>query len=186
MAMTRRAKILLIILAIPLVLLVAAVIVLKAMFTSDKLKAMVIPRIEAATHRNVATNDISLALFPSLGVDLDGLTLSNRRGEGFSSTPFLTLDRLHVSVKLMPLLRSRMEVDALTLDHPRILIETNSKNETNYADMTGPADTVRAAGTEPRTSIGGAWSVPDSPTMRRTISSRPASKLPSLARQSAK
>ena len=48
------------------------------------------------------------------------------------------------AAKLMPLLRSRMEVDALTLDHPRILIETNSKNETNYADMTGPADTARA------------------------------------------
>jgi uncharacterized protein involved in outer membrane biogenesis len=143
MPLTRKTKIWLIILAIPVVLLAAAVITLKAVFTSDKLKAMVIPRIEEATHRTVTINDITLAVFPSLGVDVAGFSLANRKG--FSPEPFLALDRLHVSVRLSPLLKGHVEVTSLEFDRPRLLIEVNSRNETNYADLgtaaTSPAPT---------------------------------------------
>ncbi|HEX9006036.1 MAG TPA: AsmA-like C-terminal region-containing protein [Bacteroidota bacterium] len=147
MALTRKSKIWLIVLAIPLVLIIAVAITLKVMFSGDKLKAMVIPRVEQATHRTATIRDMSLTLFPSVGVDMDGFSLANRQGEGFSATPFLTLDRLHVSVKVLPLLKGQVEVTSLELDHPQILIEVNDRNESNYADLTGASDTGKVSRT---------------------------------------
>ncbi len=151
MPITRKSKILLSVAAVPLVLIIAAAVVLKVVFTSDKLKELVIPRIEEATHRSVAVNDISLSLFPSIAVDVDGLQIANRRGAGFSSEPFVALDRLRVNVKLFPLLHGRVEVSSVIIDRPRILIETNGANETNYADLTGTqeAPTAGSPGTGP-------------------------------------
>ncbi len=145
MPLTRKSKIWLIVLAIPVVIVIAAIIALKVMFSGDKLKAMVIPRVEQATHRTTTIRDMSLTVFPSVGVDMDGFSLANRQGEGFSATPFLTLDRLHVSVKLLPLLKGQVEVTSLELEHPQLLIEVNSRNESNYADLTGAPDTARAS-----------------------------------------
>ena len=81
MSMSRKSKIWLTILAIPVVLVIAGVVVLKIMFTSDKLKSMVIPRAETATGRTVAINDISLSVFPSIALKMEGVSISNRRGE---------------------------------------------------------------------------------------------------------
>ncbi len=110
MALSRKAKVWLIVVSIPVILIIGAVIALKAYFTPDRLKALVIPRIEEATHRTVALNDISLSVFPGIGVDMDGFSLSNRKGEGFSAQPFLTLNRMSVRVNLMPLLSGNVEV----------------------------------------------------------------------------
>jgi uncharacterized protein involved in outer membrane biogenesis len=135
--MSRKSKIWLILLAIPVVLVIAGVIVLKVMFTSDKLKSMIIPRAEAATGRSVAINDVSLVVFPSIALRMEGVSISNRKGEGFSSSPLLALDALRLNVKLLPLLKSRVEVTSLELDRPRLLLEVNGQNETNYSNLTG-------------------------------------------------
>lgn len=139
MAMTRKSKVLLVLLALPVVLVLAGIVTLKLVFTSEKLKTMVIPRIEDATHRTVSLNAVSLAFFPSLGLDIDGFTLSNRVGAGFSRSPFVSFDRLHVSVKILPLLKGTVEANAIVIEHPHILIETDSTGTSNYADMTQPA-----------------------------------------------
>ena len=137
MPMSRKAKIWSVILAIPVVLVIAGVVVLKIMFTSEKLKSMVIPRAEAATGRSVVIKDISLVVFPSIALRMDGVSISNRRGEGFSSNPLLTLDALRLNLKVLPLFRSRVEVTSLELDSPRLVLEINGRNETNYSNLTG-------------------------------------------------
>ncbi len=148
MPMSRKSKIWLSVLAVPVVLILAGIVVLKIMFTSEKLKSIVIPRAEAATGRTVAIRDISLNVFPSIGLKMEGVSLANRQGEGFSPDPLLQLEALRLNVKLLPLLRSRIEVTSLELDRPRILMEVNAKNQTNYSNLsTGPD----AAGNEPVT-----------------------------------
>jgi uncharacterized protein involved in outer membrane biogenesis len=134
--MSRKARIRLIIIAIPVVLVIAGIVVLKVVFTSERLKSMVVPRMEEATGRPVAINDISLSVFPSIALKVEGVSMANRRGEGFSSAPFLTLDGLRLNVKLLPLLKSRIEVTSLEIDRPHLLIEVNARNETNYGDLT--------------------------------------------------
>jgi uncharacterized protein involved in outer membrane biogenesis len=135
--MSRKARIWLIILSIPLVLVIAGIIVLKVMFTNERLKAMVVPRIEETTGRAVAMNSISLTVFPSIALKMEGVSMANRAGEGFSSHPFLTIDVLRLNVRLLPLLKSRVEVTSLEFDRPFLLLEVNARNETNYADLTG-------------------------------------------------
>jgi len=147
MAFSRNAKVWLIVVSIPVILIIGAVIALKAYFTHDRLRDLVVPRIEDATHRSVALNDISLSIFPSLGVDIDGFSLSNRKGEGFSTSPFLSLDRMSVRVNLVPILKGNVEVTRVVLDQPRLLIETNRKGETNYADMTQTPGSAPASST---------------------------------------
>ena len=137
MSMSRKSKIWLVILAIPVVLVVAGIVALKMMFTSEKLKSMVIPRAEAATGRSVAINDISLSVFPTIALRMEGVSISNRKGEGFSSNPLLTLEALRLNLKILPLLKSRIEVNSLELDRPRIVLEVNARNETNYSNLMG-------------------------------------------------
>ncbi len=154
MPMSRKAKIWLTILAIPPVLVIAGIIALKVMFTSERLKAMVVPRIEETTGRAVAIDAISLTVFPSIALKVEGVSMANRQGEGFTSRAFLTLDVLRLNVKLLPLLKSRVEVTSLEVDRPRLLLEVNARNETNYANLTGAegaagSKTQKAAGSAP-------------------------------------
>jgi uncharacterized protein involved in outer membrane biogenesis len=149
MPVSRKTKIWLVLLAIPVILIVAGIIVLKVMFTSEKLKAMIVPRAESAIGRPVAINDISLVVFPSIALRMEGVSIANRKGEGFSPGPFLTLDALRLNVKLFPLLKSRVEVTSLELDRPYILVEVNRRNETNYSDLTEGAPPGGAASRSP-------------------------------------
>ncbi len=133
MALSRKAKLWLIILGIPLALIVAGVVTLKVLFTSERLKAFLLPKIEEATHRTVTVSDISLTVFPSLAVEIDSLTISNLKGPGFSDRPFLSLDRLVLDVKLLPLLSGNLEIPTVLVGHPAVLLEVNEQGLVNYS-----------------------------------------------------
>ena len=89
-----------IIAAIPLVLLAGGIIAAKLYFTGERLRALVVPRIEEATRRSVTLGDISLAVFPSIGVEATGFRLSNPPDRTWPNPYFLSLDRLFVDVRL--------------------------------------------------------------------------------------
>ena len=144
MALSKRARIWLIVIAIPVVLVIAGIVLLKLMFTNERLKAEVIPRMEEATGRSVSISDVSLGVFPSIALNMDSVRISNREGEGFSDAPMLTLDGLRVNVKLFPLLGGRVEATSLELERPNILIEINRRFETNYEDLVGETETAAA------------------------------------------
>ena len=62
MPLTRTSKIWITVLAIPVGLIVAAIIGAEIYFTSDRLKALVVPKIEASSHRSVAVDRKSTRL----------------------------------------------------------------------------------------------------------------------------
>jgi hypothetical protein len=134
-AITRRTKILVAVLATPLVLLVAAILFLKLYFTSDRLKAIVLPKIQTAINREVTVREINLSLFPAIGINVRGVSIANSSGAGFSKQPMVSLEEFLLEVKLLPLLAKRMEVDRLTLTNPHILLEVNREGKNNYSDF---------------------------------------------------
>jgi uncharacterized protein involved in outer membrane biogenesis len=144
MALSKKAKTWLIILATPVVLIFGAAIALKLYFTNERLKALLVPRIEEATGRQVTINDMSLSVFPIIALDVRGLTLANK--PRFSDRPLLSLDRVLVDVKLMPLFDKRVEVSSLLLEKPRILLETNEDGSSNYTDKKPAAATQEQRG----------------------------------------
>jgi len=163
MPMSRKTRIWLIILAIPLVLLIVGIVALKVMFTSERLKSMVVPRIEETTGRTVAINALSLSIFPSIALEMEGVSIANRQGEGFSSKPFLTLDILRLNVRLLPLLKSRVEVTSLEFERPHLLLEVNARNETNYKNFTAGQSAAGSA-VSPDQKTSGASGPPESKT----------------------
>ncbi len=133
MALNKRFRLWLIILAIPVVLIVAALITAKLYFTSDRLKALIIPKMEEASHRSVTVKTISLSIFPTLGVDIDELKISNPKGSKFEHDEFLSIDRLTLDVKIFSLLANKLEVDELLLEHPKISLEVSANGRKNYS-----------------------------------------------------
>jgi len=139
MASKRFRTIVLLVVLIPLVIMVAGAITLKIVFTEERLKAIVVPRMEEATGRPVALAGIHLSVFPSLAVEIDSLQIANRSGRGFSPDPLLSLERLRLSVALWSLLGGRVEVTSLLLERPRLILEVNRDNLSNYSNLAGGA-----------------------------------------------
>jgi uncharacterized protein involved in outer membrane biogenesis len=120
----RRTKIVVALLATPVVLFLVLLLFLKFYFTSERLKAIILPKIQAATNREVTVEKVSLSIFPSFGLKLEDVRVPNR--EGRSLAPLVQLDEFFVEVKLLPLLGNRLEVDRVFFDRPRIFIESDS------------------------------------------------------------
>lgn len=143
--MSKKAKTWLIVIAVPVMLVVGAVLALKLSFTGERLKAWVLPRIEAAVGRKVEIADIGLSVFPTIALDVRGLTIANK--PGFANAPLLNVERILLNVKLWPLLDKRVEVSSLLVERPRVLLETAADGTTNYAEK-------RAQGAQPEPSAG--------------------------------
>src|SRR6185436_15524020 len=104
------AKRWLIIASIPVALILLALLGVKLYFTSERLKALVVPKVEDASRRPVSIGDISLSVFPSIAVEIDNLTISNPPGSSFSRTEFIMLDRLTLKMSLWELIGGKADI----------------------------------------------------------------------------
>lgn len=131
--MSKKIKILIIILAVPVILIVAGMVFAKLYFTSERLKALIIPRVEEATHRKVSVGDVSLSFIPRFAVTMERLTISAPEGQKFDREEFLSLDELLLDVNLFALLKDRVEIDEIVLTRPKLYIEVNQQGVANYS-----------------------------------------------------
>jgi len=79
--------------------------------------------------------NLKLSIFPWLGLELGAAKLSN--APGFANEPFAAIDKAQIRVKLLPLLKKRVEMDTLLLDGLVLNLEKNAKAQTNWADLAG-------------------------------------------------
>jgi len=77
--------------------------------------------------------NLGLTFYPSVGVRLAGLSLSER----FSEQEFLSLDSAHASVKVLPLLRGNVVVDALRVTGLKARIVQGKDGRFNFDDLLG-------------------------------------------------
>jgi AsmA-like C-terminal region/AsmA family/Protein of unknown function len=137
MAGSRRRTLIILVIAIPVVLMATAVVFLRLYFTEERLKEMVLPRLESAVSRPVTLERISLSLIPRITVSLGGLTIANRQDPGFSQRPMVSIDELIAAIEFLPLLRGDVRMSTLSLRRPRILLEVNGDGTSNYSETTG-------------------------------------------------
>src|ERR1700743_1633653 len=64
-----------------------------------------------------------------LAIELYGISAINPAAE--NKTPLLTTDRLQVSLQIWPLLHHQLQIDSVTIDHPVILVKTESDGHTH-------------------------------------------------------
>ncbi len=77
--------------------------------------------------------EISLSLFPWLGVEIGALRLGN--AEGFGEPPMAQIEAAELRVRLLPLLRRQLEVGTLVLDGLALALERDSAGRNNWDDL---------------------------------------------------
>jgi uncharacterized protein involved in outer membrane biogenesis len=139
MALSKTAKTWLIILGTLVVLFVGAIAGLKMYFTSERLKAFIIPKIEDATHHTVNVGDVSLSLLPSISITVENLRISNPKGMTFDKGEFASFDRLVLSIKLWSLFKNKLDINTMLVEQPVLYLEVKEDGTSNYG--TPPSET---------------------------------------------
>jgi len=115
-------------------LLALAVGVLYALFDGDKIKAEISRTVLEQKQRTlVIAGQPQLSVWPNVGIQLDGVTLS----EHASKDEFAALQSARISVALMPLLRKQVQVRALDIEGLKLTLVKKKDGTLNIADLLG-------------------------------------------------
>ncbi|MEW5747035.1 MAG: AsmA family protein [Nitrospirota bacterium] len=118
-----------IILGVFLVAVLVLTVVVRSYLQSDRLKALIIPRIEALTGRQVTIDDIDVSLFK--GIVIKGFHLKQADGAG----DFLRTDEFILDYSLPPLLNRQLVITRVEIAGPYILVRRERDGRYNFSDM---------------------------------------------------
>ena len=138
------------ILAVLVLLVVGAAILIPLLVDPNDFKGEITARVKQATGRDLRIDgNIGLSVFPWLGVELGGVTLSN--APGFGDQPFAAVKSARVRAKLLPLLSRRLEVDRVRAEGVRLGLIRDPGGRTNWEDLAGkaPAEAIPTEKTTP-------------------------------------
>ncbi|MDX1443268.1 MAG: AsmA family protein [Gammaproteobacteria bacterium] len=115
-------------------LVVVAAIVLPYVVDANQFKPRIEQVVEDATGRELTIEgELSLSVFPWLGVELGATRLA--QPEGFEGEAFARIEAVRVGVRLLPLLQKRLDVDRIELVSPVISLKRDAQGRTNWADL---------------------------------------------------
>ena len=127
-------------------LVAALVVYITLIFDPNDFKPQIVEVVKEKTGRNLAINsDLSWTFFPSLGIKLGGITLSNP--EGFESAAMVSVNEVVAEVALMPLLAKEVEISQLNLDGLTLSLETQKDGRSSFDGLTGEGKPSEAATT---------------------------------------
>ncbi len=130
------------------VVLVVAAIILSLTFNPNRYKGEITQIVKAQTGRTLTIGGkISLSFFPWIGAEVGSVSLSN--APGFGSMPFAQVSKLGIRVKLLPLLRKKIEVDEIIVDGLRLDLVKNHAGVGNWQGLTKPGKPAPAAPARP-------------------------------------
>lgn len=148
--MNRILKIVLIVLGVLAALVATAAVVLPLLIDPNDYKDQITAAVEENTGREMAIpGDIRLSVFPWLGVELGEVRLGN--AAGFGEEPFAEIGGAGVHVKLLPLLRKRIEIGTVSLDDLRLHLARKADGTSNWDDLVAAfGDGEEAPAKQPR------------------------------------
>ncbi len=112
-------------------ILLIAVIFSKVIFSNDRLTALVLPKISQILNRDVSAEQVELSFFPTIGIRITGLRVSNPSYQKFYSPYLLDTKAVVIDAKILPLLKNRLEINNVIFYSPTIFIEQNAKGRLN-------------------------------------------------------
>lgn len=119
-------------------------------FDPNSYKSQIATEVKEATGRDFSiAGDIEVLFYPVLGFKVAGVEMGNP--SGFSEKDFLRVGELQAGVKVLPLLRRKIEVTTVRLVEPRITVIKNKDGQTNLAfegKDAGAADTTADRGSQ--------------------------------------
>ena len=106
-------------------------------------KGRIAAAVKESTGRELQlTGDIKLSVFPWIALELGPATLGNP--EGFSEEPFLSFAHAAVRVKLLPLLRERLEIARVEIEGLDVRLRKNAEGRGNWQDAERSPPPVKA------------------------------------------
>jgi AsmA protein len=136
-----------------LALLLVAAFVFTATFDVNRYKSQIAGAVQQRTGRTLRFDgDLALSVFPRLAVKLPATTLS----EPGRDTVFARLRSAQASVALLPLLRRKLQVDAVRIDGLQATVERRKDGTTNIDDLLGRDKVAPTGKAEPGSSPAGA------------------------------
>lgn len=116
-------KKLLIFIAVPVFIVVAAILALVLLVNPNQFKPLIVEQAQKFTGLElVIEGDISWQFFPSIGFELGQTELRNP--EGFTQPNLFKVDTVGVDVSVTPLFSNQLEIGNITLDGPEFYLET--------------------------------------------------------------
>ncbi len=127
-------KILAIVVGAVVALVVIAILAVVLLVDPNDYKEPIAKAVAEKTGRTLTfEGDLGLTFFPWLGVSLGPVSLSN--APGFGEAPMLKLDHAAVSVKLLPLLSKKVELDTVSVSGLTVNLARNAEGKTNWDDL---------------------------------------------------
>lgn len=119
------------------IIIISAAAITLAYLDPNDYKDTIARKVKEETGRDLSIDgNIGLTFYPWLGLDIEGVTLSN--ANGFGKAPFLQTKTIKARAKLLPLLRKELEMDTLVLHGATINLAKNAKGVTNWDDLLKP------------------------------------------------
>ncbi len=110
-------------------LLIAFGIFIKTFLSSDRLKAIIIPRAESMIGRKVSIDEINVSLFK--GIVAKGLSVKEKDGRA----DFLKIGRFILSYRLMPLFKRELVISKMEITSPFISVKKHKEGRYNFSDL---------------------------------------------------
>src|SRR5438270_8336106 len=129
------------------VLLVAAVLIVPHLIDINQYHSQIQEQLQKRLGRPVTLGEMSLGLFPPSFQVNNAVIAEDPRFN--SSQPFANVEKLAVSVKLLPLIHKDVEINSLELNRPHIELIRDAKGAWNFATLGQEAKPE--AGTTPQT-----------------------------------
>ncbi|EDK28435.1 AsmA protein [Vibrionales bacterium SWAT-3] len=128
-------KKLLIFIAVPVFIVVAAILALVLLVNPNQFKPLIVEQAQKHTGLElVIEGDISWQFFPSIGFELGQTELRNP--EGFTQPNLFKVDTVGVDVSVTPLFSNQLEIGNITLDGAEFYLETLKDGRKNIDALT--------------------------------------------------
>lgn len=128
-------KKLLLIVAIPVVLVIGAILALTIFVNPNQFKPLIVEQAQKQTGLElVIEGDLSWQFFPSIGLELGRTELRNP--QGFSQPNLFKVETVSVDVSVTPLFSKQLEIGNVTLDGAEFYLETKQDGSKNIDALT--------------------------------------------------
>jgi AsmA protein len=132
--MKKLLKVLAGLVGVAVLLVVAAIIAAPFLFDPNDQKPRIEALVKSKTGRDFSIQgDVSLSLFPWLGVNVGRLTLGN--APGFEAKTFAEVEAMEVRVKLVPLIKKQVEMDTVAVDGLTLHLARKASGASNWDDL---------------------------------------------------
>lgn len=131
--MKRLLKILPLIFAAFFLIIFLGIIILPYVIDLNKYKEIAVRELGRSLNRDVSIEDIRLTILTGIGIELKNIKVKNP--PSFSKADLLALDGIRFRIKLLPLIKGRMEFNKVIINKPSLLLERNKKGDWNFSNI---------------------------------------------------